>query len=138
MSDLYFSVIQSRLKYWVQAICFILIVIFIYQSVALKYTVLSACFLMLILYMFLREEQQLSSFALLDQNIWTFEYTDGVVTKEVCLILDHQLYFAFCFSGTKRWSTQIIWRDQLTSQDYKKMKVLARLYSQSLNSEDHN
>ncbi|MBF7688508.1 hypothetical protein [Acinetobacter rathckeae] len=138
MSDLYFSVIQSRLKYRVQAIWFILIVIFIYQSVALKYTVLSACFLMLILYMFLREERKLSSFALLDQNIWTFEYTDSVVTKEVCLILDHQLYFAFCFSGVKRWSTQIIWRDQLTPQDYKKMKVLARLYSQSLNSKDHN
>ncbi|SDB97539.1 hypothetical protein [Acinetobacter boissieri] len=133
MGDLYFPISKSRLKYWFQFILFVLMVIFIYQSVGLTYTILLVGFLTWNLYVFFKKTPKLYSLAWLDKNIWTFEYIDGVVTKEVCSILDHQLYFAFCFAKKEKWSTQIVWRDQLTGKDYKKMKILAKIYGKSLN-----
>lgn len=131
MGDLYFSVSESHLKYWVQVIVFVMIIFFIYQSVAFIYTILSASVLTIVLLSFLKQQRKLSSFAFLEKNTWTFEYQDGITTKEVYLILDHQLYFTFCFSKTNSWSTEVVWKDQLVRKDFKKMKALARLYHYS-------
>lgn len=129
MANFYGAIRRSRLKHLVQSIYFIFFIFIIFQAIDLIYAVSLVITSLLIQYFFLKKEKQLLSFAILDKNIWTFEYVQhGIDTKEVYAILDHHLYFIFLFKPKGYLYSQVIWADQLSAVDYKKMKVIARLY----------
>lgn len=136
MRDLYFRIHESRLKYWIQFIFLSFIMLVMYQSIEFIYVVFCGCFFAVTLYVFLKKSQRLLTFAVLDHDVWTFDYEGQIKTQVVHAILDHQLYFIICFNKGVHWSTQIIWKDQFTYEDYKKMKILARLYRHSLVSKN--
>lgn len=137
MASLYCSIKpRSKLAISIQVCCMVGISYMLYQVLLIEYWVACIFLLCLSYSIFMRTLPRLSSIAMLDESIWTFEFDNRSVSHlENIYVLDHYLYFVIYSNASK--ATYIIWRDQLSYENFKKLKIVSKLY-QGSNSYDLN
>ncbi|MHA3053328.1 hypothetical protein [Acinetobacter sp. ANC 4640] len=82
-------------------------------------------------YVFMKQ-RQVVAFAQLKANEWTVKYTKTSQIQHLSLkkLLDHEIYIVLY------WQEQpqpcVVWRDQLALQEWKQLKILAKLHRTSV------
>lgn len=125
--------LNFELKYSLFSIIFQL---FIGLSLAiLLYQLLSpiwwliAVILLSISFLFFLKQSRISQIAYLDQKSWSVAYSSQKIISriEITKIIDYQLFMVIYFEGAPI-KVAIIWFDQLPLQDWKKLKILQKVY----------
>lgn len=81
----------------------------------------------LIGYLFFCRQSQINTIEQLDSKIWSLQY---IGQEEICSfqldqLIDHQIYMVMCSKKPKL--SLIIWCDQVSQQEWKRLKVMAKL-----------
>lgn len=117
----------SRLAFVFQWIIFLFISVVLYQLV--NFLLWGACMLLgIAAYTYCRRSPAPRHFQHLDQREWTLKHVQQVQPKHVSIshVIDHQLYIVVYFQHFKE-KPLLIWCDQVTWQDWKRLKALAKL-----------
>lgn len=123
---------QRKLSYWQLAMHMFFIITIEWIALHIlpwPYLILLAVIFSLAMYYHLKKQRHMLACAMLEHHTWTFLYEDDCVERyNVTQIIDHHLYFVFYFETGIFARSQVIWKDQLSACDYRKMKVYAKLY----------
>ncbi|USA52231.1 hypothetical protein NDN13_12145 [Acinetobacter sp. C32I] len=128
MANPAFELQYSRFAFVLQLLLFILILSVLYPLLPLWWWLLSFMLMTIAWLSFLRQPQ-IKRFEYLDHQDCSFEFSDPTLKiqrRQIVKILDHQLYIALYFSQQKH-KTCIIWWDQLSHAQWKKLKLRAKL-----------
>jgi hypothetical protein len=123
-----FELQHSRFSVVLQLLFFIFIVALSYSLLILSIWLLSLLFMAITWRLFLRQPQ-VKRFEYLEHQDWSFEFYDSslkIQRRQITKILDHQAYIALYFSDSK-YKICIVWWDQLSHSQWKKLKLLAKL-----------
>lgn len=119
----------SRWQVFLHGLCIICILYLAYQITSWFYCTSVGVILLMSSYYFFAKQKKLQSFAVFDQAEWTFVYKDHQIERlKVTQIIDHRIYFVFYFESGLLPRSQVIWKDQLSIDDYRKIKIYAELY----------
>ncbi|MHA3055748.1 hypothetical protein [Acinetobacter sp. ANC 4633] len=82
-------------------------------------------------YVFMKQ-RQVVAFAQLKANEWTVKYTMTSQIQHLTLkkLLDHEIYIVLYWQEQSQRC--VVWRDQLALQEWKQLKVLAKLHRTSV------
>lgn len=128
MANSAFELQYSRFAFVLQLLLFILILSVLYPLLPLWWWLLSVVMMSIAWLLFL-QQPQIRRFQYLDHQDCSFEFSDPTLkiqSRQIVKILDHQLYIALYFSH-KKHKPCIIWWDQLSYSQWKKLKVQAKL-----------
>ncbi|MCU4579810.1 hypothetical protein KTJ32_02185 [Acinetobacter gyllenbergii] len=128
MANSAFELQYSRFAFVLQLLLFILILSVLYPLLPLWWWLLSVVMMSIAWLLFL-QQPQIRRFQYLDHQDCSFEFSDPTLKiqrRQIVKILDHQLYIALYFSH-KKHKPCIIWWDQLSYSQWKKLKVQAKL-----------
>ncbi|WP_228268369.1 hypothetical protein [Acinetobacter ursingii] len=91
------------------------------------YIFLIAIFLAIIAYLAFLRRSKMRSLAYLDQDLWSFQWHNHSKIEHVQLyrVIDHHIYIVLYFKQNR--NSQIIWRDQVSLNQWKQLKVMAKL-----------
>jgi hypothetical protein len=134
-SNLSFQLKPSKVAWFFQFGLYSLLMLPCYLTLAWYVTGLVGLLALLAWYVFMKQ-RQVVAFAQLKANEWTVKYTDTSQIQHLNLkkLLDHEIYIVLY------WQEQpqpcIVWRDQLTLQEWKQLKVLAKLHRTSVFTTD--
>lgn len=127
ISNLSFQLKPSKVAWFFQfGLCSVLMLVG-YLALVWFIWVLFSVAILLAWYVF-RKQRKVIALAQLEHAEWTVKYVGLSKPQHVNLekLLDHALYIVLY------WQEQqppcIVWRDQLTLQEWKQLKVLAKLY----------
>lgn len=90
---------------------------------------LCAVILLFIGFIFFLKQAQISQIEYLDQKIWSVAYFSEkeIYRAEITKIIDYQLFVVIYLEETPT-NIAIVWFDQLPIQQWKRLKVLEKLY----------
>ncbi|EPF93200.1 protein YgfX [Acinetobacter gyllenbergii] len=128
MANLVFELQYSRFAFVLQLLLFLFIVGLVYPLLTFWWWLLSVVMMSIAWLLFL-QQPQIKRFQYLDHQDYSFEFSDPTLKiqrRQIVKILDHQLYIALYFSH-KKHKPCIIWWDQLSHSQWKKLKVQAKL-----------
>ena len=85
--------------------------------------------LLFISFIFFLKRPQLAKIAYLDKKLWSLAYQapDARCRGKILRIVDYQIFIVIYFEGHKTL-TSIIWFDQMSLAEWKKLKTLEKLY----------
>ncbi|WP_262734809.1 hypothetical protein [Acinetobacter ursingii] len=91
------------------------------------YIFLIAIFLAIIAYLVFLRRSKMRSLAYLDQDLWSIQWHNHSKIEHVQLyrVIDHHIYIVLYFKQNR--NSQIIWRDQVSLNQWKQLKVMAKL-----------
>ncbi|BBF76598.1 hypothetical protein N5J48_05535 [Acinetobacter ursingii] len=91
------------------------------------YIFLIAIFLAIIAYLAFLRRSKMRSLAYLDQDLWSIQWRNHSKIEHVQLyrVIDHHIYIVLYFKQNR--NSQIIWRDQVSLNQWKQLKVMAKL-----------
>jgi len=91
------------------------------------YIFLIAIFLAIIAYLAFLRRSKMRSLAYLDQDLWSIQWHNHSKIEHVQLyrVIDHHIYIVLYFKQNR--ISQIIWRDQVSLNQWKQLKVMAKL-----------
>jgi hypothetical protein len=91
------------------------------------YIFLIAIFLAMIAYLAFLRRLKMRSLAYLDQDLWSIQWHNHSKIEHVQLyrVIDHHIYIVLYFKQNR--NSQIIWRDQVSLNQWKQLKVMAKL-----------
>lgn len=128
MANGVFELQCSRFAMVLQLLIFIAILSLTYSLLALWIWLLCFGMMGFAWFLFLKQPQ-IRRFEYLDHQECSFEFYDPklkIQRRQIIKILDHQLYIALYFSQ-KKHKNCIIWWDQLSYSQWKKLKLRAKL-----------
>ncbi|ENW93865.1 hypothetical protein [Acinetobacter dispersus] len=128
MANGVFELQRSRFAIALQLLIFIAILGLTYSLLALWIWLLCCCMMGVAWFLFLKQPQ-IKRFEYLDHQECSFEFYDPklkIQRRQIVKILDHQLYIALYFSHQNNKNC-IIWWDQLSHSQWKKLKLRAKL-----------
>lgn len=78
---------------------------------------------------FLLKRPQLAQIAYLDKKLWSLAYhSQNTISRvKILKVIDYQIFIVIYFEGNKTL-TSIIWFDQMSLAEWKKLKTLEKLY----------
>jgi hypothetical protein len=90
---------------------------------------LCAVILLFIGFIFFLKQAQISQIEYLDQKLWSVAYFSKkeIYRAEITKIIDYQLFVVIYLEETPK-NIAIVWFDQLPIQQWKRLKVLEKLY----------
>ncbi|MDS7957256.1 hypothetical protein BFR77_14725 [Acinetobacter pittii] len=90
---------------------------------------LCAVILLFIGFIFFLKQAQISQIEYLDQKLWSVAYFSEkeIYRAEITKIIDYQLFVVIYLEETPT-NIAIVWFDQLPIQQWKRLKVLEKLY----------
>ncbi|ADY83097.1 hypothetical protein BDGL_002511 [Acinetobacter pittii PHEA-2] len=90
---------------------------------------LCAVILLFIGFIFFLKQAQISQIEYLDQKLWSVTYFSKkeIYRAEITKIIDYQLFVVIYLEETPT-NIAIVWFDQLPIQQWKRLKVLEKLY----------
>lgn len=90
---------------------------------------LCAVILLFIGFIFFLKQAQISQIEYLDQKLWSVTYFSKkeIYRAEITKIIDYQLFVVIYLKETPT-NIAIVWFDQLPIQQWKRLKVLEKLY----------
>lgn len=90
---------------------------------------LCAVILLFIGFIFFLKQAQISQIEYLDQKLWSVAYFSKkeIYRAEIIKIIDYQLFVVIYLEETPT-NIAIVWFDQLPIQQWKRLKVLEKLY----------
>lgn len=91
------------------------------------YIFLIAIFLAIIAYLAFLRRSKMRFLAYLDQDLWSIQWRNHSKIEHVQLyrVIDHHIYIVLYFKQNR--NSQIIWRDQVSLNQWKQLKVMAKL-----------
>lgn len=91
------------------------------------YIFLIAIFLAIIAYLAFLRRSKMRSLAYLDQDLWSIQWHNHSKIEHVQLyrVIDHHIYIVLYFKQNR--NSQVIWRDQVSLNQWKQLKVMAKL-----------
>ncbi|WP_228731771.1 MULTISPECIES: hypothetical protein [Acinetobacter] len=91
------------------------------------YIFLIAIFLAMIAYLAFLRRSKMRSLAYLDQDLWSIQWHNHSKIEHVQLyrVIDHHIYIVLYFKQNR--NSQVIWRDQVSLNQWKQLKVMAKL-----------
>ena len=123
-----FHVQPSRYAGLIQGVFFVLIGSILYMQ--LIFSLWLVCMVMMLLSYgyFLAQQQQVSQLEYLADEDWSlYDVRHQQIQRvQIQKILDHHVYIVIFFQHKS--SSLMIWQDQLSHLEWKKLKVLAKLY----------
>ncbi|WP_227574866.1 hypothetical protein [Acinetobacter calcoaceticus] len=128
IKELNFELKYSRFSIIFQLFIGLSLAILIYQLLSPIWWLI-ALILLSISFLLFFKHSRISQIAYLDQKSWSVEYSSQKIISriEIIKIIDYQLFMVIYFEG-EPIKVAIIWFDQLPLQDWKKLKILQKVY----------
>lgn len=128
IKELNFELKYSRFSIIFQLFIGLSLAILLYQLLSPIWWLI-ALILLSISFLFFLKQLRISQIAYLDQKSWSVAYSSQKMISrvEITKIIDYQLFMVIYFEGAPM-KIAIIWFDQLPLKDWKKLKVLQKLY----------
>ncbi len=128
IKELNFELKYSRVSVIFQLFVGLGLAILLYQLLTPMWW-LCAVILLFIVFIFFLKQVQISQIEYLDQKLWSVAYFSGkeIYRAEITKIIDYQLFVVIYFEETPT-NIAIVWFDQLPIQQWKRLKVLEKLY----------
>lgn len=128
IKELNFKLKYSRLSIIFQLFIGLSLAILLYQLLSPIWWLI-AIILLSISFLFFLKQSRISQIAYLDQKSWSVAYSSQKIISciEITKIIDYQLFMVIYFEG-EPIRVAIIWFDQLPLQDWKKLKILQKVY----------
>ncbi|OTG87955.1 hypothetical protein B9T31_00050 [Acinetobacter sp. ANC 4558] len=124
----HFILDRSRLAVALPIIFFIIIMVSSFMAVSISFFVVLLIFQFIILFIFLKKQKNFSLYYL-DKNEWTLCIQNQNKTQRIQFskLINHHLYIVI-YLNEKNHSPLIIWCDQLSKQQWKKLLILAKMF----------
>lgn len=128
IKELNFKLKYSRVSVIFQLFFGLGLVILLYQLLTPIWW-LCALILLSISFIFFLKQTRISQIVYLDQKLWSVAYTSQKAIHRLAIIkiIDYQIFIVVYFEGGPT-KIAIIWYDQLPIQQWKRIKVLEKLY----------
>ncbi|MHC6184974.1 hypothetical protein ACYU0V_02315 [Acinetobacter sp. X9] len=128
IKELNFELKYSRVSVIFQLFVGLGLAILLYQLLTPMWW-LCAVILLFIGFIFFLKQAQISQIEYLDQKLWSVAYFSKkeIYRAEITKIIDYQLFVVIYFEETPT-NIAIVWFDQLPIQQWKRLKVLEKLY----------
>ncbi|WP_133971650.1 hypothetical protein [Acinetobacter calcoaceticus] len=128
IKELNFELKYSRFSIIFQLFIGLSLTILLYQLLSPIWWLI-ALILLSISFLFFLKQSRISQIAYLDQKLWSVAYSSQKIISriEITKIIDYQLFIVIYFEGAPI-KVAIIWFDQLPLQDWKKLKILQKVY----------
>ncbi|MBJ6353240.1 MULTISPECIES: hypothetical protein [unclassified Acinetobacter] len=128
IKELNFELKYSRISVIFQLFVGLGLAILLYQLLTPIWW-LCAVILLFIGFIFFLKQAQISQIEYLDQKLWSVAYFSKkeIYRAEITKIIDYQLFVVIYFEETPT-NIAIVWFDQLPIQQWKRLKVLEKLY----------
>lgn len=123
-----FELQRSRFAIALQLLILIVILSLTYSLLALWIWLMCVCMMAVAWVLFLKRPQ-IKQFEYLDEQECSFEFSDptlAIQRRQIVKILDHHAYITLYFSKHKQQPC-VIWWDQLSHSQWKKLKLRAKL-----------
>ncbi|MCG9514994.1 hypothetical protein MCL26_07700 [Acinetobacter pittii] len=128
IKELNFKLKYSRVSVIFQLFVGLGLAILLYQLLTPMWW-LCALILLSISFIFFLKQTRISQIVYLDQKLWSVAYTsqNAIHRLVIIKIIDYQIFIVVYFEGGPT-KIAIIWYDQLPIQQWKRIKVLEKLY----------
>lgn len=128
IKELNFELKYSRVSVIFQLFVGLALAILLYQLLTPIWW-LCAVILLFTGFIFFLKQAQISQIEYLDQKLWSVAYFSKkeIYRAEITKIIDYQLFVVIYLEETPT-SIAIVWFDQLPIQQWKRLKVLEKLY----------
>lgn len=128
IKELNFELKYSRVSVVFQLFVGLGLAILLYQLLTPMWW-LCAVILLFIGFIFFLKQVQIYQIEYLDQKLWSVAYFSEkeIYRAEITKIIDYQLFVVIYFEETPT-NIAIVWFDQLPIQQWKRLKVLEKLY----------
>ncbi|MEO4210014.1 hypothetical protein [Acinetobacter pittii] len=128
IKELNFELKYSRVSVIFQLFVGLSLAILLYQLLTPIWW-LCAVILLFIGFIFFLKQAQISQIEYLDQKLWSVAYFSKkeIYRAEITKIIDYQLFVVIYLEETPT-NIAIVWFDQLPIQQWKRLKVLEKLY----------
>ncbi len=128
IKELNFELKYSRISVIFQLFVGLGLAILLYQLLTPIWW-LCAVILLFIGFIFFLKQAQISQIEYLDQKLWSVEYFSKkeIYRAEITKIIDYQLFVVIYLEEAPK-NIAIVWFDQLPIQQWKRLKVLEKLY----------
>ncbi|MDO7244762.1 hypothetical protein Q5M44_09465 [Acinetobacter pittii] len=128
IKELNFELKYSRVSVIFQLFVGLGLAILLYQLLTPMWW-LCAVILLFIGFIFFLKQAQISQIEYLDQKLWSVAYFSKkeIYRAEIIKIIDYQLFVVIYLEETPT-NIAIVWFDQLPIQQWKRLKVLEKLY----------
>lgn len=128
IKELNFELKYSRVSVIFQLFVGLGLAILLYQLLTPIWWV-CAVILLFIGFIFFLKQAQISQIEYLDQKLWSVTYFSKkeIYRAEITKIIDYQLFVVIYLEETST-NIAIVWFDQLPIQQWKRLKVLEKLY----------
>ena len=128
IKELNFELKYSRFSIIFQLFIGLNLAILLYQLLSPIWWLIAVILLSISFLLFLKQPR-ISQIAYLDQKSWSVAYSSQKIISrvEISKIIDYQLFMVIYFEGAPI-KVAIIWFDQLSLQDWKKLKILQKVY----------
>ncbi|KQE91528.1 MULTISPECIES: hypothetical protein [Acinetobacter calcoaceticus/baumannii complex] len=128
IKELSFELKYSRVSVIFQLFVGLGLAILLYQLLTAIWW-LCAVILLFIGFIFFLKQAQISQIEYLDQKLWSVAYYSEkeIYRAEIRKIIDYQMFVVIYFEGTSAKATTV-WFDQLSFEQWKRLKVLEKLY----------
>ncbi|MFL4395010.1 hypothetical protein RJ729_09165 [Acinetobacter pittii] len=128
IKELNFELKYSRISVIFQLFVGLGLAILLYQLLTPIWW-LCAVILLFIGFIFFLKQAQISQIEYLDQKLWSVAYFSKkeIYRAEITKIIDYQLFVVIYLEETPT-NIAIVWFDQLPIQQWKRLKVLEKLY----------
>lgn len=128
IKELNFELKYSRVSVIFQLFVGLGLAILLYQLLTSIWW-LCAVILLFIGFIFFLKQAQISQIEYLDQKLWSVAYFSKkeIYRAEITKIIDYQLFVVIYLEETPT-NIAIVWFDQLPIQQWKRLKVLEKLY----------
>ncbi|MEO4177035.1 hypothetical protein ABH298_12645 [Acinetobacter pittii] len=128
IKELNFELKYSRISVIFQLFVGLGLAILLYQLLTPMWW-LCAVILLFIGFIFFLKQAQISQIEYLDQKLWSVAYFSKkeIYRAEIIKIIDYQLFVVIYLEEIPK-NIAIVWFDQLPIQQWKRLKVLEKLY----------
>ncbi|MBN6540301.1 hypothetical protein [Acinetobacter pittii] len=128
IKELNFELKYSRISVIFQLFVGLGLAILLYQLLTPIWW-LCAVILLFTGFIFFLKQAQISQIEYLDQNLWSVAYFSKkeIYRAEITKIIDYQLFVVIYLEETPT-NIAIVWFDQLPIQQWKRLKVLEKIY----------
>lgn len=128
IKELNFELKYSRISVIFQLFVGLGLAILLYQLLTPIWW-LCAVILLFIGFIFFLKQEEISQIEYLDQKLWSVEYFSKkeIYRAEITKIIDYQLFVVIYLEEAPK-NIAIVWFDQLSIQQWKRLKVLEKLY----------
>lgn len=128
IKELNFELKYSRISVIFQLFVGLGLAILLYQLLTPIWW-LCAVILLFIGFIFFLKQEEISQIEYLEQKLWSVEYFSKkeIYRAEITKIIDYQLFVVIYLEEAPK-NIAIVWFDQLPIQQWKRLKVLEKLY----------